>query len=113
MVRIISNKIIQRKTFLRRVKSSFRSKKSQKVFVPPDINVRVRPKSQGTKPTNKGDPEIIVRRSSRTSTDEESDSKPILYIYSTYNKPTKTPFQLTGTYFSAHVEYWFGHLLGT
>ena len=76
MVRIISNKIIQRKTFLRRVKSSFRSKKSQKVFVPPDINVRVRPKSQ---PANKGDPEVIVRRSSRTSTDEESDSKPILY----------------------------------
>ena len=77
MVRVISNKIIQRKTFLRRVKSSFRSKKSQKVFVPPDINVRVRPKSQ---PANKDDPEIIVRRSSRTSTDEESDSEPILYI---------------------------------
>lgn len=79
MVRIISNKIIQRKTFLRRVRSSFRSKKSQNVFVPPDINVRVRPKSQGTKQSNKGDPEVIVRRSSRTSTDEESDPKPIFY----------------------------------
>ena len=73
MVRILSNKIIQRKTFLRRVKSSFRSKKSQKVFVPPDINVRVRPR-----PANKGDPEVIVRRSSRSSTDEESGSKSIL-----------------------------------
>ena len=94
MVRIISNKIIQRKTFLRRVKSSFRSKKSQKVFVPPDINVRVRPRSQGTKPANKGDPEVIVRRSSRTSTDEESDSKPILY----------RPQILT------QIEYGFDHL---
>ena len=91
MVRVISNKIIQRKTFLRRVKSSFRSKKSPKVFVPPDINVRVRPKSQ---PANKGDPEIIVRRSSRTSTDEESDSKPILY----------RPQILT------QIEYGFDHL---
>ena len=72
MVKIISNKIIQRKTFLRRVRSSFRSKKSQKVFVPPDINVRVRPR-QAEQRRNKGDPEIIVRRSSRTSADEEND----------------------------------------
>ena len=72
------------------------------------------PKSQGTKPANKGDPEIIVRRSSRTSTDEESDSKPILYIiYSTYNKPTKPQFQLPETYISAHDEYCFCHLLDT